>query len=250
MNRHLTPERFLSLWAAAGGDDFPFPLRYRSTARWEDEHVANLSAADRWRRQADDPALEHAIRILRTGEIAVEVYGRATDPAEDIFVRGSTVGTYAVLAQQFSTSDHIHVTTTTTDLLARSLVGLLPIVQPGRAPEQRAPTREVVAPSDTRAVRPPLGGTGSHALRSLLLRERSATGSIRFLLTPTGTAHTPVPDTGWFDVVDDGRYLFVSGTETRVAPAGPDALRRALSAQVDRTLGALRPVRERTLRPY
>lgn len=250
MNRHLTPDRFLSLWAAAGGDDFPFPLRYRSTAIWEDEHVANLSVADRWRRQADDPALEHAIRTLRAGEIAVEVHARATDPAEDIFVRVSTVGTYTVLARQVSTSGHIHVTTTTTDLLAQCLVGLLPSVPPGRAPEQRASTREVVTPSDTRAVRRPLAGTDSHSLRSLLLRERSATGSVRFLLTPTGAAHTPVSDVGWFDVVDDGRYLFVPGTETRVAPAGPDTLRRALSAQVDRTLRALRPVHERTLRPY
>ncbi|SUE15780.1 Uncharacterised protein [Rhodococcus gordoniae] len=244
MDRHLTPDRFLASWTAAGGDEFPFPLRYRTSVLWEDEHAANLQAARAWRNETPDPALDDAMRILLTGRIAVEVYGRSTDPACEVFVRAAATGEQAVLARQAPVAGDIRITTTTD--LAGAIVGELPVVAAGREPARTAPSREVLEPSEAGAVRRPASGTHAESLRRLLRRERSATGSIR-ILRYAHPGYTPVADIGWFDVVDDGRYLFHPGTDLRVAPGTVDAFVRELSTQLSR----LSPEgRNGVLRPY
>ncbi|MBS9374873.1 ESX secretion-associated protein EspG [Rhodococcus sp. B50] len=247
MDRHLTPDRFLASWTAAGGDEFPFPLRYRTSAIWEDEHVANLQAARAWRHETPDPVLDDAIRILLTGEVAVEVYGRATDPACEVFVRAAATGEQAVLTRQASAAGDIRITTTTD--LAGVIVGELPVVAAGREPARIAPSREVLEPSEFGAVRRPAGGTHAESLRRLLRHERSATGSIR-ILRYAHPGYAPVADIGWFDVVDDGRYLFLPGPDLRVAPGTVDAFVRELSAQLARVRRSSHEDRSDVLRPH
>ncbi|MEE2033612.1 ESX secretion-associated protein EspG [Rhodococcus chondri] len=234
MNWHVSPDQFLSLCAAGGRDEFPFPLRYRSAALWEDEHAANLSAAHEWRRQLEDPRLERAIRILLTGEIAVEVYGRSTDGSADLNARGSAEGDYAVLARQHAAYGDIEITTMSTALLAATLAGHIPAAAPGREAERTASTKELVEPGDGATVRRPIEDSETRALRRLLLRERTATGSIRVLACEDGLRFTPTGDLGWFDVAGDGRYLFVPGSNTRVSPGTIEVLRKELSSQIDK----------------
>ncbi|MCR8694684.1 ESX secretion-associated protein EspG [Rhodococcus rhodochrous] len=231
MDRYLTPDRFLASWTAAGGDEFPFPLRYRTSAMWEDEHAANMQAARAWLHETPDPALDDAMRILLTGEVAVEVYGRSTDPSCEVFVRAAATDEQTVLACQAPAAGDIRITTTTD--LAGAIVGHLPVVAPGREPARTAPSRDVLEPSEFGAVRRPAGGTHAESLRRLLRRERSATGSIR-ILRYSNPGYTPVADIGWFDVVGDGRYLFVPGPDLRVAPGTVGAFVRELSAQLSR----------------
>lgn len=235
MSRRVSPDQFLALCTAAGGDEFPFPLRYRSTALWEDEHAANLSAADEWRRQLDDSRLENAIRILHSGEIAVEVYGRSNDGSSDIYARGGAEGDFAVLAWQRSDRGDIEITTMPTAALATAAVGLIPAALPGREVERSASTKELVEPSDGATVRRPIEDSETRALRRLLLRERTATGSVRILVADDHHRFTPTCDLGWFDVVDDGRYLFVPGSQTRVSPVTTDVLQRELSRQIEKS---------------
>ena len=249
MNRHLTPDRFLVSWTAAGGDDFPFPLRYRTSAIWEDEHAANLEAARAWRRETPDAALDAAIRTLLTGEIAVEVYGRSTDPASEVFVRAAVAGDRAVLARQAPGAGGIHIATTTIDMLAGVIVEQLPVAGTGREPARHAPSRDVLEPSGVGAIRRPAGGTHAESLRRLLCRERSATGSIR-ILRYSDPGYTPVADIGWFDVIDDGRYLFLPGSDLRVAPGTGDAFVRELSARVSLVRGSSQDGRNGTSRPH
>ncbi|MBM7459100.1 ESX secretion-associated protein EspG [Rhodococcus coprophilus] len=240
MSRRLTPDRFLSLWTAAGGDEVPFPLRYRSTAAWENEYVADLRAAGEWRRRLDDPALEHAVRTLHMGEISIEVYGSSCHPGESVFASGAILGESAVLARQYENAGDIEVAWMPADLLAAAVAGFLPVVRPGRMSRQTAPARDILDPVDRDAVRLPQGGSAAHAIRGLLLRERTATGSVRFFLGAPGTASRAVSGVGWFDVVDDGRYLFAEGTDTRVTPGTTDVLREEVSSQLNAARSARR----------
>ncbi|WP_241383852.1 ESX secretion-associated protein EspG [Rhodococcus sp. CH91] len=249
MNRRLTLDRFLVAWTTAGGDDLPFPLHYRTTAMWEDEHVAHLRAARAWHRESPDPALEHAVRTLLTGEVAVEIYGRSADPANDVFARAAMAGDRAVLVRQDPLARDIHLTTTTTALIAEAMLDLLPAVAAGREPARVAAGREVLEPSATGSVRRSAGDTGAESIRRLLHRERSATGSIR-ILTYSDPGHAPVTDIGWFDVVDDGRYLFLPGPDISVVPGTTEAFRRELSTQVHRLRGVPRTQRRGVMRPH
>lgn len=239
MSRRLTPDRFLSLWTAAGSDDLPFPLRYRSTAAWEDEHLARLRAADEWRRRLDDLALDHAIRTLQAGEISIEVYGNSSDPSESVFAVGAVVGEHAALARQYPDGD-IEVSWMPADRLPGAVAGLLPVVPPGRTSHQAAPAPEVLDPRERNAVRLPAGGSTAHAIRSLLFRERTTTGSVRFLLGAPGAGSRAMSAVGWFDVVDDGRYLFVEGADIRVAPGTTEGLRDELSSRLHASRAAHR----------
>lgn len=250
MSRRLTPDRFRSLWTASGDDDLPFPLRYRSAARWEDEHLAGLRAAERWRQQLDDPVLERAMHILRVGEIAIEIYANSSDPAESLFVAGAVAGEDAVLARQHVNAGDIEITTMPTGRLPGSIAGLLPTVPPGRIPQQTAPTRSILDVPVHNAVRLPLGGSAAPTVRDVLLRARTATGSVRFLLRSPCTGPTVVGDVGWFDVADDGRYLFVRGADTRVAPGTTEALHAELSSRLDVARAAPRAQSRRPLQPY
>jgi hypothetical protein len=229
---HVTPDRFLSLWTAAGSDEFPFPLRYRSTSMWEDEHDANLHAADEWRRELADPRLEHALRILRAGEVAVEVYGNAGNA--DIRVRGGAAGAFAVVARQHASGD-IEIVPLQSDALARAVVAQIPDVPRGREQARAASMRELTEPGGTTSVREQIGESEPRALRRLLLRDRSGAGSIRLLAPNAHGRYTTGSDIGWFDVVDDGRYMFMPGRDMRVMPATNDILRDELIRRIDRT---------------
>ncbi|MEU5841556.1 ESX secretion-associated protein EspG [Rhodococcus sp. NPDC047139] len=233
MNRHLTPDRFLVSWTAVGGDDFPFPLRYRTTAMWEGDHLANLEAARTWRHQSPDPALDAALRTLSAAQIAVEVYGRSTDPAAEVFVRAAVDGERAVLARQDPAAGDIRLVTTTSERLPYVLLEQLPRVAAGREPARSAPSHDVLGPTGLGAIRRPAIDTHAESLRRLLRRERSATGSIR-ILRHSNPGYTPVADIGWFDVVGDGRYLFRPGADLRIGPGTVDAFARELSAQMCR----------------
>lgn len=231
MTWNITPDRFLSLWTTAGSDEFPFPLRYRSTSMWEDEHVANLHAAHEWRRELADPRLEHAIRILHAGEIAVEVYGTAGNA--DIRVRGGAEGAFAVVARQHVSGD-IQITPVQSDALPRAVVAQIPDAPRGREQARAASMRELTEPSGTTSVREQIGESEPRALRRLLLRDRSGAGSIRLLAPNAHGRFTTEADIGWFDVVDDGRYMFMPGADTRVLPATNDILRDELTRRIGR----------------
>lgn len=247
MNIDLTPDRFFALWTSAGSDEFPFPLRYRSTAMWEDEHAAALRAADAWIRDNHTPDLERAVGILLTGEPIVEVYGPGPD---SIFLLAAVRDGHAVLARQTSETGDIGLTTTTVENLARLIADALPHVPAGCEPERNASTREVVEPSDSAAVRRTIDDTDARALRRLLQRERTATGSIRVLVRAS-VGYTSVADLGWFDVAGDGRYLFVPGEHMRVAPATVDLFRTELAARIERaTRLSVPPAQDTVLRPY
>ncbi|MGX6509649.1 ESX secretion-associated protein EspG [Rhodococcus sp. SJ-2] len=228
----VTPDRFLSLWTTAGSDEFPFPLRYRSTSVWEDEHDADLRAAHEWRRELSDPRLEHAIRVLHAGEVAVEVYGNAT--TGDIRVRGGAEGAFAVVARQHASGD-IQIIPIQSDTLVRAVVAQIPDARRGREQTRTVSMRELSEPGGTTAVREQIGENEPRALRRLLLRDRSGAGSIRILAPNAHGRFTTESDIGWFDVVDDGRYMFVPGADVRVMPATNDELGVELTRRIDRT---------------
>ncbi|MFD6895143.1 ESX secretion-associated protein EspG [Rhodococcus sp. NPDC060086] len=231
MTWHVTPDRFLSLWTAAGNDEFPFPLRYRSASMWEDEYDADRHAADEWRRQLADPRLDHAIRILQAGELAVEMYGNAG--TADIRVRGGKEGAFAVLARQYASGD-IQIVPIQSSILARAVVAQIPAAPRGHEQARAASIRELTEPTATTSVRQQIGESEPRALRRLLLRDRSGAGSIRLLAPNAHGRLTTESDIGWFDVVDDGRYMFSPGTDTRVVPATNDILREELDRRIDR----------------
>ncbi len=227
----VTPDRFLSLWTTAGSDEFPFPLRYRSTSVWEDEHDADLRAAHEWRRELSDPRLEHAIRILHAGEVAVEVYGNAT--TGDIRVRGGAEGAFAVVARQHASGD-IQIIPIRSDTLVRAVIAQIPDAPCGREKARAASMRELTEPSSTTSVREQIGDNEPRALRRLLLRDRSGAGSIRLLAPNAHGRFTTESDIGWFDVVDDGRYMFMPGADMRVLPATNDILCDELTRRIGR----------------
>jgi len=249
VNVQLIPDRFLAVWTALGGDEFPFPLRYRTSARWEDEHLANMEAAERWRRETPDPALDHAIRTLLTGEVALEVHGRSADPAAEVSMRAAVHADRAVLADQEPPAGAIRLTSVAPGLLADAILDRLPPVPPGREPARTAPRREVFEPSDPTAVRRDPSGTTAEALRHLLRRDRSVTGCLRVLRhTPSG--YLPSADIGWFDVVGDGRYLYLPGPDVRILPGTVDVFRRELSGRIERVRRSPQPPPVGALRPY
>ncbi|MEE2058496.1 ESX secretion-associated protein EspG [Rhodococcus artemisiae] len=230
MTWSVTPDRFLSLWTTAGSDEFPFPLRYRSTSMWEDEHDADLHAAHEWRRKLADPRLEHAIRILHSGEVAVEVY--STVGNADVRVRGGVEGAFAVVARQHDSGD-IQITPVRSDALPRTVVAQIPDAPCGREKARAASMRELTEPGGTTSVREQIGENEPRALRRLLLRDRSGAGSIRLLAPNAHGRFTTESDIGWFDVVDDGRYMFAPARDIRVVPATNEVVHQELLRRID-----------------
>lgn len=233
MRWRLTPDRFLALWTATGLDEIPFPLRYRSTALWEDEHAANLEAAHRWRRANPDERLTAAIATMRYAEVAVEVYGQFSEGSE-LRLRGCIRHDSAVLARQDpGRAGDLVVTATAAHTLVEAVVQCLPGAPPGTAPALSAPTAEVAEFARPTQVLRTAQAPPAVRLRRLLTDPRSGTGSVRVLCSPDGLNFTPVTDLGWFDVAGDGRYLFRTGHHTHVCPATPELLRDELAYAVD-----------------
>ena len=145
----------------------------------------------------------------------------------------------ALMARQYPDGD-IEVSWMPADRLPGAVAGLLPVVPPGRTSHQAAPAPEVLDPRERNAVRLPAGGSTAHAIRSLLFRERTTTGSVRFLLGAPGAGSRAMSAVGWFDVVDDGRYLFVEGADIRVAPGTTEGLRDELSSRLHASRAAHR----------
>ncbi|WP_226438478.1 ESX secretion-associated protein EspG [Rhodococcus yananensis] len=226
MNRTVTLDQFLSLWTAVGGDRFPFPLRYRTPAKWEDEHAAHMHAADDWCRAHRDIHLDRAIRLLHSGHISVEMYGQHGD--RDIRVRAACGDTLAMLAVQRD-DRAIDLTTTSADTLASAVLTEIPAATPGREPSSSAPTRLLSEPTDFRSVRVGLVDDGPRALRHLLTLERSGWGNIRVLVTDAVGRTTGIADVGWIDVAGDGRYLLTTGTHTTASPASSSTMQAELS---------------------
>lgn len=233
MTWRLTPDRFLALWTATGLDEVPFPLRYRSTALWEDEHAANVEAAHRWRRMNPDEQLAAAMATMRHAEVTVEAYGQTSADSE-LRLRGCIRHDSAVLVRQEpGRAGDFVVTTTSAYTLADAVVQCLPDAPADTAPALSAPTAEVAEFSTPTQVLRTAQAPPAVRLRRLLTDPRSGTGNLRVLSSPDGLTFTPVTDLGWFDVVGDGRYLFRTGRHTHVCPASPELLRDELARAVD-----------------
>lgn len=221
MNRTVTLDQFQSLWTAAGSDRFPFPLRYRTDAKWENEQAARMHAADEWRRGLHDVRLDRAIRLLHSGQITIEMYGQCCDDV--IRVRVACDDTLGVLACQHG-DRVIDLTTVETGTLGAAVVAQIPPSPPGRELQCSASTRQLSEPSEARSVLVSVVDDEPRALRRLLARERSGWGNIRVFLTDDYSRCTRIADLGWIDVANDGRYMLTSDTYTTATPASPEGL--------------------------
>ncbi|WP_072688078.1 hypothetical protein [Rhodococcus marinonascens] len=237
MNWQLSSAQFMHLWEATDLDVMPHPFEHRTDVRLESELPAEGRKLEQWRAEQVDPQLREAIAVLRHPGISASVYAPGKTP---LLRRGAVRGRVTVVA------DQLPAATGTGDLRVRARLG-------SRAPDIRQFVRdllfdlpEVVAgrtaaidahPDDLRAqpastsVLHSATVSGASLLKRILARRTSA-GYI-CLHRPWEGAHDAVLNSmTWFDIADDGQYLYYTDHLVRLRSATTEVIANRLEERI------------------
>ncbi|MRH92050.1 hypothetical protein GFY24_32215 [Nocardia sp. SYP-A9097] len=192
MSWHLTPDEFIHLWRETRRDRYPFPLRLRSRTRWQEDH-AELTT-DLARRHCADPDLSAALRVTADPAITLALTGIRGKPLR---LHATIVDSVAITLFQHpgptpDTGANITIESGTPTLIPKIITGIL-----GDLPAGHTPSRSESRTATDISTQPCTGHGHIEIRRNLQTR------------TP------PTPEfLSWFDIPDDGRYLYRTTANT------------------------------------
>ncbi|MEU4316817.1 ESX secretion-associated protein EspG [Nocardia sp. NPDC024068] len=229
MKWEFTPDEFMHVWKETGRDRYPYPLEMRSSVRWEDEFRLLAARIETAYPRGADPELAAALGVAADPESTLTLSGSRRNR---IRAFGGFAGTAGVTVVQFPG--------VATDFDGRIVVEIGPVTLVPRVFLQ-------ILGEMPKGTRPPLvesvdrlrdthgvwnGGKPQPAdrMRRLLKAPRAGSG---FLEARHGLRE-PLPPPprylSWFDVVDDGRYVYGHRYQDfHIAPVSHTDLRRELA---------------------
>ncbi|MGW6335781.1 ESX secretion-associated protein EspG [Nocardia rhamnosiphila] len=207
MKWEFTPDEFMHVWKETGKDRYPYPLEVRSSVRWEDEFQRLAAGIASSYPRGGDPDLTAALRVAADPEYTLTLSGSRR---HRIRAYGAFAGQVAVAVVQFPG--------TTTDFDGKyvlqigssSLVPRIFLQILGEQPKgSRAPLVESIDRlRDTYEVWN--GGKPQPAdrMRRLLKAPRAGSGFLEARHRLREPDPPPPRYLSWFDVADDGRYIY------------------------------------------
>ncbi|MFJ4651507.1 ESX secretion-associated protein EspG [Nocardia sp. NPDC088792] len=210
MIREFTPDEFIHLWRETDLDRFPFPLRLRSAARYQDDHDDLCRALTARLPRGRDAGLSTALRIAAEPAISLAVTGIRDHPLRAYAAIDRGLG--VVLVQRPSPDPDIGANVIlaagTPTIVPEILVALL-----GSSADTGAESRGYTSQTGDHLLDVPLTGHG--------------------VIEVCRHAHTrrPMPPEylTWVDIACAGRYTYGSGGEPLLEPCPPEVLARKLA---------------------
>ncbi|NLU84614.1 ESX secretion-associated protein EspG [Rhodococcus sp. HNM0569] len=234
MSWSLTPGQFMCLWETTGLDRMPYPLRYRSPARTQNEYAEQQMRLARWRDGIDDPKLEASIRALRNPDVSVTLYVPEVGNGPAIRRRMCLRGRVGVVADQDDAATGFGTITIdargghvrdTLDWMCRGLLAAIPSMHPGRTRSVSADPEELGDAQPT--VLQGAQASGAQLIRKIVSR-RDGAGYLCVHGPREGASEPLVDELTWLDIADDGRYLYHRDHRVHLRAADTDAIRDAL----------------------
>lgn len=207
MKWEFTPDEFMHVWTETGQDRYPFPLRLISSARWESEYEKIASELRGRLPIGKDPDLSAALRVAADPDSTLTLFGTRLRPVRAYGAIVTTVGV-ALVQRPGPTPEfggNIVVRVGAPEVVPRVFGYVL-----GELPEGGHPP--LVESIDH--LRETYGAwTGSKPqaadrMRRLLRAPRDGAGHIEVRHGLHDSRPFPPRYLSWFDVTDDGRYVY------------------------------------------
>ncbi|MEV0945592.1 ESX secretion-associated protein EspG [Rhodococcus sp. NPDC049939] len=245
MNWQLSSSQFMYLWEATDLDTMPHPFEHRTDARLESEADLERQRLERWRAEQMDPRLHDAVAVLRHPDVSVSVYSPGSAP---IHRRGAVRGRAAVVAEQrpATESGGVRIAPGTGDIhvqarlgshapdvhqFVRDLLCELPEAVAGQTAAIEAHPDDLRAEPARTSVLQNAAVSGASLIKRILAR-RTGAGYI-CLHRPWQGAHDAVFDSmTWFDIADDGRYLYYTDHLVRLRSATTAVIENHLEERI------------------
>lgn len=222
MNWRFTADEFIYVAREFGADRLPAPLRLFSSTRYQAEWETAEAAFRSRIPVRDDPDLVPVLRTIFDPDIKVEVMGQRRSPIRAFGAIVSDVGA-AVVQHPGSTDDRggdVSIYVGSANIVARmvgSVSGTCGAGSAGRMVESIAGLRGRDRDDSWTA-----GLTRQGArMRELLAAPRTGGGHVKISGDCRATRSSPPRFVSWFDVRDDGRYLYTRrGEDIHIDPCG------------------------------
>lgn len=230
----LEPDEFIHLWTETETDDYPEPLRLRSSFHTVDESAVGMreiSARYPLRGNAD---LSLALRILAKPAVRITMYGGPIDGSHAVRILGCRIQNTAVLAVQEPGPEPdcggaVRIWLGEWSAMAGRMMQALPPTPPGRMPQLVASRTDVEnEPLVLSVMSRGSERTPAQRIRSLVAAPREAQGVIQIERALLQDRCSPPTHFSWTDVTDDGRYLISVGYDVKIQSATPAVIAQLL----------------------
>ncbi|GAA5064849.1 ESX secretion-associated protein EspG [Nocardia callitridis] len=237
MKWEFTPDEFIYIWGKIGSDRYPAPLSLLASVRWRGEWEAIERNIDERIPVLRDPDLLPVLRTAANPEAALVLVGERKRPLR---VYGAVTGNIGVTLVQRPGPDPAFGANVVIEVGSPALVAKICAAVAGQC--QAGRTQEMVE-TYARLQQPSEFQTRNHdrsrladRMRQLLAAPRTGHGHLEIL----HGRHEPRPASGrylsWFDVEDDGRYLYQRRYDDfHLSPCAPDGLRQAITQIMEPT---------------
>lgn len=209
MRWRFTSDEFIYVCHEFGADRFPPPLSVVSSTRYESDWAAVESACRERIPVRQDPDLMAVLRTVFDPETSVEVVGRRGDP---IRAYGAIVTDIGVGVVQYPGPDDdrggdVSIRVGSVDLvpwMVSTVAGRCVAGRQGRMVEQLAHLQDPRSGASWASS----GRPGAVTMRRLLAADRSGGGHVKISRGRRGADPASPRYVSWFDVRDDGRYVY------------------------------------------
>ncbi|WP_280458399.1 ESX secretion-associated protein EspG [Nocardia carnea] len=207
MRWEFTPDEFMHIWKVTGRDRYPFPLSMVSAVRRESDYDRLAVELNRRFPADSDPDLDAALRVAADPETTVALYGSSTDPTRAYAAIDGTVGV-AMLQRPGPDAE-----TGGTIVLRAGTPKVVPMMVDAVLGEVPKGSRPSLIDDIDRMRETDGKWTGSapqtaDRMRRLLRAPRAGSGHIEVRRGVRARRPFPPGYLSWFDVRDDGRYVY------------------------------------------
>ncbi len=228
MRWEFNPDEFMHVWRVTGRDRYPFPLSVVSSVRWESDYDRLAAELDRRLPTNADPDLDAALRVAADPETTVALYGSRTEPVRAYAALDGTVGIAMVQrpGPDAGTGGTIVLRAGTPKVVPMMVDAVL-----GEAPKGSGPTLvdDIDRMRETDGMWISSTPQTPDRMRRLLRAPRVGSGHIEVRRGIRAERPFPPGYLSWFDVRDDGRYVYRQEyRDFRIDPASNAELKRLL----------------------
>lgn len=207
MRWEFTPDEFMHVWKVTGRDRYPFPLSMVSAVRLESDYDRLAAELNQRFPAGSDPDLDAALRVAAAPETTVALYGSHSDPIRAYAAIDSTVG---VAMLQRPGPDAEAGGTIVLRAGTPKVVPMMVDAVLGEVPRGSRPSLvdDIDRMRETDGMWTGSTPETSDRMRRLLRAPRTGSGHIEVRRGIRAGRPFPPGYLSWFDVRDDGRYVY------------------------------------------
>ncbi|WP_278261053.1 ESX secretion-associated protein EspG [Nocardia sp. AG03] len=207
MRWEFTGDEFLYAWGESGSDRIPAPLTVTPSVRWRHEWDALVADLRERLPAARDPDLSAVLRLAAAPDMAITVIGTREDKPLRLYC-ASTQQSAVALAQPPAEDCTVVVRTGIPTSVPAWIARFAGDRRAGAAPPLTESVHALTTPAQAVALDYGELSTADR-VHDLLSAPRSGYGHVEVVRGRPGSSDGPARRfLSWFDVVDDGRYVY------------------------------------------